>query len=98
MTKEEYQLKYKEITEQEDERKKSLAKDYANSNNPYKIGDIIKDHDRSIKIEDIHYSLYKAIDVFPCCVFYGTELTKKGELNKRGKKRMIYQTNIISKQ
>lgn len=98
MTKEEYQLKYKEITQQEDERKKSLAKDYANSNNPYKIGDIITDHVGSIKIEEIKYSLYTSFDTLPCCVFIGTEITKKGELNKRGKKRMIYQTNIISKQ
>ncbi len=98
MTKEEYQLKYKEITEQEGKRKRTLSIEYARLNNPYSFGDIITDGVVSIKIEEIKYSLYTSFDTLPCCVFIGTQLTKKGELNKRGKKRLIYQANIISKQ
>ena len=85
------------------------AIEYANSNNPYKIGDIISDCIGSIKIEKIYYHIpgssasenevviFTEFDIMPFCVFIGTELTNKMKLNKKGTQRMIYQPNIISK-
>jgi hypothetical protein len=96
MTKEEYQSK----CDEHHLKIKSLAKEYALSNNPYKIGDIVNDHTGSIKIEKIllrrKWFIAKREFEYPQCIYIGVELTKKGEPNKRGYKRSIYQSNIIT--
>lgn len=62
--------------------KKELNKEYAYSNNPYKIGDILKDHYQIIKVESIKvYKKYGSWE--PECVYYGTQLTAKLEPKKR---------------
>ena len=92
MTQEEYKSKLNEINKDYELKLKSLDKDYAFSNNPFKIGDIVTDHIGSIKIEEI--KAYLSRFPYPCCVYYGIELTKKGEPYKKGTKRKIYQSNI----
>ena len=66
------------------------------SNNPYKIGDVIKDHTSTIKIDTIN--VYMSL-TDPCCVYSGPELKKDGtpKLPKRDGKQIratIYQSNI----
>ena len=95
MTKEEYKSKVIEINNDRELKLKSLAKEYALSNNPYKIGDVVIDNIKTIKIEKIQFTL-GGFQSTPECVYTGIELTKKGELNKRGNKRSIYQSSIIT--
>jgi hypothetical protein len=93
MTQYEYQLKLNQINKDYELKLKSLAKECALSNNPYKIGDVVTDHMGSIKIEQIQFTL-GGVNL-PQCAYTGIELTKKGEPNKRGTKRRIYQSSII---
>jgi hypothetical protein len=93
MTKDEYKSKFDEINNDCQLKLKSLAKEYAISNNPYKIGDVVTDHMGSIKIEQIQFTLGGG-KYIPECAYTGIELTKKGEPNKRGTKRRIYQSSI----
>lgn len=94
MNKEEY-LKAKKALEEECEiKKKYLARKFACSNNPVKIGDIITDRYKTIRVEkflccrNLGYT-------FPCMFYYGTRLTKKGEPAKRNTDaNMVLQTDI----
>ena len=82
MNKEEY-LKAKKALEEECEiNKKHLARKFAYSNNPVKIGDIITDHYKTIRVEKLVYGRNFGY-TFPCMFYYGTRLTKKGEPAKR---------------
>jgi hypothetical protein len=90
MTQEEYKSKKDKINKEHNEKLLFLAKQYAFINNPYKVGDIITDHIGSIKIEQINFYYSE----FPSCSYSGIELTKKGEFNKRGKERTVFQLNI----
>jgi hypothetical protein len=94
MTQEEYKSKVNEINNDHQEKLRLLAKEYAYSNNPYSIGDIVTDPVGSIKIEQIKYQKGSIWSSFPSCIYFGIELTKKGEPNKRGNKRSVFQSNI----
>ena len=93
MTQYEYQLKLNQINKDHQIRLRFLASDFAESNNPHKIGDIVKDTIGSIKIEKIQFT--SGGSGYPQCVYFGVELTKKGDPNKRGKKRTVYQSNLL---
>jgi hypothetical protein len=96
MTIEEYNAGIKSINERAELTKKQLIREYALSNNPYKIGDIIRDHASIIKIDKIQvYLSYNE----PCCVYSGPELKKDGtsKLPKKNGETIrtsIYQPNI----
>lgn len=76
--------------------KKTLAKEFAFANNPYKIGDIITDHNNTIKIDTIKWAMGRYWETeLPYCVYYGVALKKNGTPNKKGTIEAIYQTNII---
>lgn len=82
MNREEY-LKAKKILEEEFEaKKKSLAREFACTNNPVKIGDIITDHYKTIRVEKLLCG-YDYGSRFPCMYYRGTRLSKKGEPVKR---------------
>lgn len=82
MNKEEY-LKTKKALEEECEiKKKHLAREFAYSNNPVKIGDIITDHCKTIRVEKFLWG-YDFGSRFPCMFYRGTRLNKKGEPMKR---------------
>jgi hypothetical protein len=68
-----------------------LMKEYIDSNNPYKIGDIITDHIGSIKIESINYTMTFGLSGMEA-IYIGLEFKKDGTL---GKERFVYQTDII---
>jgi hypothetical protein len=92
MTKEVYDKKWMKIKMSFEAAKEELYREFAYANNPYKIGDIVTDHMGTIKIEKI--KIYLGLGTYPQCVYFGVELTKKGEPNKRGNKRSVYQSNL----
>lgn len=95
MTKEQYQQKLKEIKQEQELKKQQLTKQFCDANNPYKIGDKFTDHIGTIIIEKISYA--HTLAETPCCVYFGTELNKNGTPNKRGDKRIAWQSNDINK-
>jgi len=90
---EEYNLGVKKIDEGAIKAKSALAKEYANANNPYKIGDVIKDHICSIRIEKIGY-IIGSYSRLPECIYNGVVLLKGGAENKKGQRTDVYQSNI----
>lgn len=93
MTQEEYKNKIAELSKKFELDRQNLRKEYAFSNNPYKIGDIITDHIGSIKIDNVKCA-QPFLSELPCCVYIGLELKKDGTPTKLGKQRTIYHTNI----
>lgn len=82
MNKEDY-LKAMKVLEEECEiKKKHLARKFVCSNNPVKIGDIITDHYKTIRVEQFLCGRNFGY-TFPCMFYRGTRLNKKGEPMKR---------------
>jgi len=76
--------------------KKTLAKEFAFANNPYKVGDIITDHNVTIKIDTIKWYMGRHWDnELPYCIYQGVALKKNGTPNKKGTIDNIYQNNIV---
>ncbi len=70
---------------------KKLIREFCDSNNPYKIGDIFTDHIGIIKIEQIGYD-YSSINGTPCCIYKGSILNKDlTPTKKKEKTRTAYQ-------
>ena len=94
MNKEEY-LKAKKALEAEfEEKKKQLAREFAYSNNDVKIGDIITDHYKTIRVEKLLWG-YDYGSNMPCMFYRGTRLNKKGKPVKReADDNRISQTDI----
>jgi len=85
-----------DLIEQEFQQKRNFAMvKYAASNNPYKAGDIIKDHIGSIQITSIRTYFNRE---YSSCIYYGPVLKVNGEVRKdrQGKiiTRDVYQSNI----
>lgn len=93
MTIEQYNEKIKFLNTVFENAKKEVGRDFAISNNTIKIGDIIKDHNGTIKVEVIRVYLSNP----PQCVYNGVELNKDNTPNKKGTKRDIFQINILLK-
>lgn len=75
MTKQEYDKRLATIETAYKQSKESLAIEYAKANNPYSIGDIIKNPRGSIiKIESISYRI--SCEGVPYCVYKGAALKK----------------------
>lgn len=94
MKEQEYKDRLSQLEKDFQLNKVNLAKEYANANNPYKKDDIIKDHLGSGKI--MSWKIYTPFgyNKFPCLQYVCSNLTKKGEINKREPIRIIYQGNI----
>lgn len=82
MNKDKYVKAEKALKEEFEEKRKQLAREFAFSNNPVKIGDIITDHCKTIRVEKLLWGRNFGY-TFPCMFYYGTRLTKKGEPAKR---------------
>lgn len=66
-------------------------------NNPYKVGDIIKDHIGFARIKRIIAPCYSGSGSrIPCCTYDCENLTKKLEVNKREPTRVVWQSNVIT--
>jgi hypothetical protein len=82
MNKEEFLKAEKTLKEELEIKKKQLLREFAYSNNPVKIGDIITDHYKTIRVEKFLWGRYFGTP-FSCMFYRGTRLTKKGEPAKR---------------
>ena len=82
MNKEEYLKAEKALKEEFEAKKKELAREFAYSNNPVKIDDIITDHCRTIRVLKCLWG-YDFGSRMPCMYYRGVRLTKKGEPAKR---------------
>jgi hypothetical protein len=95
MTRKEYNDKLDLIKQKYDNEINKLRRDYALSNNPYRIGDIIEDAAERIKIEEIGVIMYGST---PICLYYGSELRKSDNSPKtNGSKRSIWQVYVKRK-
>ena len=93
MTRKELDARIAEI-EQEAKDKKSIAyRRYVLENAKYKVGDIITDGVRTIRIEKVIYSVYYDIEI----IYWGATLTKKGEPRKDGEHDVIHEERIKTK-
>jgi hypothetical protein len=90
---ENYQGELKALEKEFELRKQNLIKLYAQENNPYKVGDTIRDHIGSIVIEKVSYTTQYGSG-FPTCSYYGLELKKDLTPRKDGSKRWMAQFNI----
>jgi hypothetical protein len=93
MTKKEYQEKIKAIEIKAKNEKITVMYEYALTNNPYNIGDIIQNHSQKIRIEKIKPTI-AFNNIFPECIFYGPLLKKNGKPFKNKKKEAIRQSSI----
>ena len=98
MDKLEYEDKLKEIERRFDDEKSELAKEYAFSNNPYKKGDKIKDSIGYIEILLIQFTrgANGYFSKLPECCYTGVELKKDLTPTKKGDRRKIYQSSILT--
>jgi hypothetical protein len=94
MTYEEYQEKLKALVEDFNQSKSQLMKQFVIANNPYKPGDKVTDHNGTILIEKMGFACGYSGDA-PCATYDGVELNKDGTPNKKGKKRRVWQSNLI---
>lgn len=96
MNKQEYLEKRKELKNDFEAKLDKLDENYAADNNPYAVGDIIKDHIDTIKIESMFYVPSDTLATrIPYVVYIGVIINKDGKPNKRRKKSKIHQPNII---
>jgi hypothetical protein len=91
MTTQELQVSLEQLEKDYEEKRKNAIRDYALSNNPYKIGDVIEDHICKIKITKILVSIYSK-----CCVYEGIKLKKDGTPFKNNALDKISQGNILN--
>ena len=89
----EYDSKMQLLESEFEAKKKELMKEFAFSNNPHQIGDIITDHIGSIKIEKIKWG--KGVNQFPSCVYIGVELKKDLTPAKKQNHTQIWQSYLI---
>lgn len=94
MNKEEYVKAKKALEAELEEKKKQLAREFAYSNNDVKIGDIINDHYKTIRVEKLLWG-YDFGSHMPCMFYRGTRLTKNGQPAKReAEDNRVAQTDI----
>lgn len=91
MTPKELQKALEQIEKEHEEKRKNVIREYALSNNPYKVGDIIEDHAEKIKITKILVSIFHRK-----CVFEGIRLKKDGTPYKHNTQARIFQDDITT--
>jgi hypothetical protein len=93
-TAEEYRQKMNDINIRVSREQKEVGRQYAFSNNPHSIGDVVTDHIGSIKVEEIKWTIDHGT-LLPTCVYYGVVLKKDGTPTKKGDRRPVWQSNLI---
>lgn len=94
----EYSEKKQELDSEYIKKTKILQREFAEFNNPYKIGDVIRDHMGRIEIKSIKWTVPVSLGLphLPCCVYSGLVLNKNNKPGKKPKTRVVYQSNIIT--
>lgn len=95
MTKEEYDKRIREAEDEYEKKKRNIVVEFALSNNPYKVGDILKDGAKIIRVEKIKVSRFTCD--YPYCIYDGVLLTKKLKPYKNGDTGSISQVYAIKK-
>ena len=91
MTEQEYVHKIKKAKEQFEKDIKTIQREYAFSNQKHEIGDILKDVDFQIIVDEIKWSTNRfSRDGLPCLVYIGRVLKKNGTPRKDGTIRKIF--------
>lgn len=93
MTKEEYKMKLTALAAEHERKVSALRKEYAQSNNPYKVGDVIEDHIGKGKILNMYMSIATPTGT-PEMRYNVEELRKDGSPRKRPTQRIVSQSNI----
>lgn len=76
----------------------AIMREYALTNNPYKIGDVFQDHTGKIKIEKIKV-YYQYFPNLPLCYYEGIIINKDGSFSKKKEnKRSAFLSNEIKEQ
>jgi len=88
----EYREKLESFEVELENKKQKLAIEYALTNNPVKVGDIVTDHCHTIKVEKIQIHFLKK----PQCVYLGSELNKTGSIKKNPNNNTLFQCNLES--
>jgi hypothetical protein len=90
---EEYERE-KEILERKHQREfQNLCTKYARANNPYKVGDIIKDHYQIGRIRKLHVT-GESFGHPPCMIYECSRTLKSGKPTKKKATINIYQRNV----
>lgn len=88
-----YQDKMEATKEKHKKELNSIMREFAFSNNPVKVGDMVSDRlNQTIKAEKV--GLYTN-EEFPCCYYCGPGYTKAGKPFKDGRIERIFEDNII---
>lgn len=90
----EYLDRIRELFIEFDQRKTLLNQEFADSNNPHGVGDIIEDHMGFVQVVKIgNYD--KDANGRPYSTYYGRELKKDKTPTKREKFRWVHQINLL---
>ena len=92
MTKKEYEKQLCALEADYEKKKRELALTFAKRNNPVRIGDKVRSHNRYISVEKM--TLYRPSGYHPCVKYFGTELKKDGTPKKSGTKDYVFQMNV----
>lgn len=93
MTKEEYYSKLDSLKKEMKHKEQLIVTEYALSNNPVNIGDIVTDHRCTIKVEK--FIPFRSCGDLPICLYKGRRFTKKGVPTKREEIETVYQSNLM---
>lgn len=96
MKKQDYDLRKKELLATYTSSMRALQSSFALENNPHKIGDIVKDFQGWMKIENVFPSL-KFGNNYPECRYTGIELTLKMVPKLKQSGRGLFQSNVLEK-
>jgi hypothetical protein len=95
MNRAEYISRRQEICNARERALKELDERYAESNNPYKIGDYITDHIGTGKILDMAVARPFAKNTPPCMLYTVMCIGKNGKPSRTQPDRRVWQTNIL---
>jgi hypothetical protein len=102
MTRDEYNKAIQCAIDEFDSKTHTIQREYALSRNLYDAGDMITDPIGSIEVERIGVKLvtidpecWNTTDSTPSCIYSGPMLKKDGTARKDGKKRKVYQKDVI---
>lgn len=94
---EEYYKAISEIDLNAKKEKEKLGHKYAFEHKQYDIGDIIETNTDRIIIENIRWCSNYFGNTIPQCIYIGSDVTKKLEINKRGRiNSRIYESEKIT--
>ena len=94
MTKDDFDVRMSEITQEFNEKREKLWIEFAKSNNIVQIGDVVRDHTGLIKVEGAQVFL-PSFSNYPYMRYEGTELKKDGTLKKKETIRSVFQGNMV---